>query len=318
LSLLTELRYPTTRRAKLITAGLAVLFFWLLATVSISSLLLYRILSPSRTGSSIDPTQLLGHAELVSFPAPGGGQREGWLFLGLRGAPTVVLCHGYQSDRGQILTLVSALQENRFNVFLFDFSGHGGAGGTTTLGFREAEEAASAIRVLAERNDLDTERFGLWGTDLGAYAALSAATREPRVRAVVAGSAYANPLQMLQLQIDRSGMGVLPLVQTFAALGFRVLNFGYRNEPSLVQRLRQMEDVHKLFIEARDQPSLAEITTQLYLAALEPREQAVVARAYAATLGEADKRPYEDMVTTFFLQHMSPLAQPPPRRPGSR
>ena len=53
--------------------------------------------------------------------------RDGWFFPGLRGAPTVIVCHGYRAQRADVLTLVTALQEQQFNVFLFDFTGHGQA-----------------------------------------------------------------------------------------------------------------------------------------------------------------------------------------------
>jgi len=311
-SLLTELRYPTTRRAKVITAVLAVVFFWLLATVIISALLLYRIVSPSRAGAEIDPMQLLGHPEIVSFPLPQGGEREAWFFPGLRNAPTVLLCHGYQSDRGQLLTLVTALQENRYNVLLFDFSGHGRTGGRTTLGAREAEEVRAAIEFLAARGDVDAERFGVWGANLGAYAAISAATREKRIRALVVDSVYANPLQMLQIEIDQAGLGILPLVKSVAGVGYRLINIGVGKDTPLVQRLSELEGVPKLFIGARNQPQLAELTRQLFLASPEPRKEAIAPKAYAATLSEMEKREYENLVVSFFLENLSLLRAPAP------
>lgn len=306
MSLLSELRYPTTRRAKIITAVLAVVFFWLLATLSIATLLLYRVVKPARSASDLDPSQLPGNPSVVDFTGPGGEDLDGWFFPGLRGAPTIILCHGYQSDRTEVLTLVAALQEHRFNVFLFDFSGHGRTGGTTTLGFREAEEVRSAIEVLAQRDDVDAKRFGVWGANMGGYAALSAATGEPRIRALVLDSVYANPLQLLQYQIDRSGMGVLPMVTTFAGLGYRILNFSYHSQPLLSQRVAALDQVPKLFIQARDQGQLAEITMQIFLASPEPRQQIIAQKAYAASLGEEEKRQYENAVVSFFLEHLHP------------
>src|SRR5712692_1773346 len=167
MGLLSELRYPTTQRAKLITVGLALLFFALLAETVISGFLLYRILFLAPRGDELSADILLGHPSVVSFVVPAGGTREGWLFPGMRGAPTVILCHGYQSHRTEILTLVNALQEHQFNVFLFDFSGHGKSGRFTTLGYHETQELLAAVTVVAQRDDIDPTRFGVWGTNLG-------------------------------------------------------------------------------------------------------------------------------------------------------
>ena len=47
------------------------------------------------------------------------------------------------------------------------------------------QELRAAISVVAERNDVDHSRFGLWGTNIGAYAAIAVAESDPRVRALV-------------------------------------------------------------------------------------------------------------------------------------
>ena len=41
----------------------------------------------------------------------------------------------------------------------------------------------AAIDAVANRGDVDVNRFGLWGVNLGAYVALSEATNDRRVRA---------------------------------------------------------------------------------------------------------------------------------------
>src|SRR5713226_1308041 len=125
MSILSELRYPTKWYAKLLTAAVAFVFFAILSTAAVSGFLVYRIVSPPRTKSDINTRDFPGHPNAVSFTVPRAGSREGWFFPGLRGAPTIVLCHGYQSSRGVLLTLASALQDHQYNVFLFDFAGHG-------------------------------------------------------------------------------------------------------------------------------------------------------------------------------------------------
>src|SRR2546428_3009676 len=156
----SELRYPSRWYTKLLTALLALAFFAALATTAISGFLVYRIVKPQRASTEINMASFPGRPEVLDFEVPGGiGKREGWFFPGLRGAPTILLCHGYESSRGELLTLVSALQDHQYNAFVFDFAAHGGNPGLTTLGFREADELRAAIDTLAARSDLDPQRF---------------------------------------------------------------------------------------------------------------------------------------------------------------
>src|SRR5437899_11650625 len=136
-------------------ALLALVFFAVLATTAIAGFLVYRIVKPQRTSSEISMASFPGRPETVNFRMPHLGGREGWFFPGLRGAPTIVLCHGYESSRGELLTLVSALQDQQYNVFDFDFAAHGANPGITTFDYSEAEEVRAATDVMALRNDVD-------------------------------------------------------------------------------------------------------------------------------------------------------------------
>ena len=140
----------------------------------------------------------------------GEGPRDGWFFPGLKSAPTIVLCPAYGSSRGELLTLASALQDQQYNVLVFDFSAHGSTGGRSTLGLQEVAELRAAIDAVANRGDVDANRFGLWGVNLGAYVALSEATSDHRVRAIAVESPYVHPNDMVAVQVSRAGLGSLP------------------------------------------------------------------------------------------------------------
>src|SRR6202045_4667544 len=188
MSIVDELRFPTRWYTKILMAVLALAFFAAVATSAIAGFLVYRIVKPQRSSSEINMDSFPGRPDAVKFSVPGAGQREGWFFPGLVGAPTVVLLHGYQSSRGELLTLVSALQDHQYNVFVFDFAAHGSNAGITTFGYHEADEVRAAIDILSRRNDVDPTRFGVWGYNLGAYAGLREAESDSRVRALVLDS----------------------------------------------------------------------------------------------------------------------------------
>src|SRR5215813_3288991 len=230
MSILFELRYPTKWYTKLFTAVVALAFFVGLATLAIAGFLVYRIVKPQRTSSEINMNTFPGRPDPVQFAVPGLGNREGWFFPGLRGAPTIILCHGYESSRSELLTLVSALQDHQYNVFVFDFAAHGANAGMTTFGYKEAEELRAAIDTLAARNDVDPASFGLWGYNLGAYAALREAETDKRVRALVLDSVYDLPEQMVRVGVERQGLGGFPLMIKSAEFSFQWLNHQYRGE----------------------------------------------------------------------------------------
>ena len=310
MSILNELRYPTRWYAKLVTIILALVFFAVLATAAISAVLVYWIVKPQRTSSEISMESFPGRPDEVDFAVSGARQRKGWFFPGLRGAPTVILCHGYQSSRGELLTLVSALQDHQYNVFVFDFTAHGANAGVTTFGYRESDEVRAAIDTLATRNDVDPMRFGLWGYNLGAYAALREAEKDPRVRAVALDSVYDYPKQMVKIGVEKAGVAGFPLMVKSAQTGFEWQNYGYKGDPPLSARLKALNGVPVLFIQAADDPELATISREMFMKASEPREQQIIAHGNFVNLPEDEKRTYEDRIVTFFLTRL-PLSVVP-------
>lgn len=307
--ILFELRYPTRWYMKLLTAILALAFFGMLAIGAIAGFLLYRIVKPQRTTSEINLQSFPGRPDAVQFSVAGLGTREGWFFPGLRGAPTIVLCHGYESSRGELLTLVSALQDHQYNAFVFDFAAHGGNAGVTTFGYREADEVRAAIDALAARTDVEPNSFGLWGYNLGAYAALREAEKDRRVRALVLDSVYDQPEEMVKVGVERSGLGGFPFMVRSAEFSFGWLNYGYHNDPPLSKSLNALAGVPKLFIAAIDDPELADLTRQVFSKAPEPRELAMIPHGNFVSLNDDDKRTYENRVVSFFLLRLPATGQ---------
>src|SRR5258707_7412066 len=276
MQIFSELRYPSRWYTKLLTVLLALAFFAVLATSAIAGFLVYRIVKPQRTILEISMASFPGHPEVADFQVPGLGKREGWFFPGLRGAPTIILCHGYESSRGELLTLESALQDHQYNVFIFDFAAHGANAGISTLGYREADEVRAAVDLLAARTDLDPTRFGLWGYNLGAYAALREAENDKRIRALVLDSVYDEPKQMVKVGVEGNGLGGFPFMVRAASFSFEYLNYAHRDDPPLSRKLTTLAGVPTLYIQALDDPELAETTRQMFLQAPEPREQAII------------------------------------------
>ena len=304
MALLSEFRYPTRWYSKLIVALVALSFFSFVAAAIISGFVVYNIVTPRSGNQPIDLANFPGHPEEISYSVQTLGTRNGWFFPGLKSAPTILLCPGYEEGREELLPLATALQEQGYNVALVDFGGGSSAGIGTTLGYREVQEIRAALSTLAQRTDVDQSRFGLWGTDLGSYAALSLAESDPRVRAVAVESVYDTPQQMLRILANRYGIGSLPLLPSFAEKGFDWLNYQDAGIPPLSERLPRLAGVPKLFIEAADAPELARITGRLFFESPEPKEEVMLARGKYAGMLDEEKRSYENRIASFFLSNL--------------
>jgi uncharacterized protein len=305
---LAQLRSPMRWYIKVLSAVLALLFFAVLATLAIAGFLVYRIVKPQRTSSEINLASFPGRPDAVQFTVSGGKAREGLFFPGFRGASTIILCHGYGSSKGELLTMVAALQDHQYNVFVFDFAAHGANDGVTSFGYREADEVRAAIDTVATRNDVNPASFGLWGYNLGAYAALREAEGDQRVRALVLDSAYDKPEQMVKVGVEQQGLGGFPLMARSAQFSFDQLNRTYRGELPLSnsKKIGALEGVPKLFIEAADDPELGDITRQIYLKAPEPKDEAQIGHGNFSNMSDEDKRAYENRVVSFFLLRLPP------------
>jgi pimeloyl-ACP methyl ester carboxylesterase len=308
MAVLSELRYPTTRLAKVFSGLLAIFLFVFVSIGTISGFLLYQLLKPARTPSGVDVTAMMGHPTTFSFAIPGGQDREGWFFPGLRSAPTILIAHGYLSQRSDLLTLVSALQDHQFNVFLFDFTGHGSSPGITTLGYHEAAELEAALQGLSRRDDVDPQHFGLWGVDMGGYAALEVASSDARVSAFAMDDGYDDPRSMVQIEMKRSGLTIIPLVGRFCDLGFRLMNYQFRNKLPVSKRLARTRGVPKLFIQSDDRAALANETVQIFMRAPDPKQMMRDRLSYA-DMSDDDRHNYENMIVNFFLQSIPPASR---------
>jgi len=304
---LSEFRHFLSRLAKVLSGILALLLFAFATVAAVSGYLLYQIVHPPRTTANFDLNVMMGHPTNFSFSIPGAAPRQGWLFPGLRGAPTIVVCHGYGSQRAEVLTLVTALQDHQFNVFLFDFIGHGASPGNPTLGYRETAELRAAVQALSTRDDVDPQHFGLWGVDMGGYATLEVAASDPRIAAFAVDDAYGDPRTMVKLEVQKSGLTALPFVLRLSDFGFRMLNYPYRDEPPVSTRLARTRGVPKLFVQSDDRPPLSNETLQLFIKAPDPKSTIRETQSYR-DMSDDDRKAYESQIVNFFLVNLPPTA----------
>jgi pimeloyl-ACP methyl ester carboxylesterase len=168
-----------------------------------------------------------------------GTNARGWLVRGAEGSPAVLLLHGYGADRSWLLNLGVKLNETtNMTVLLPDLRGHGENPSVpkTSFGVLEADDAAAALDYLRglktpQGHALVGEPFGVYGVEMGAYAALAAASRDKGVRAIVLDSVPDNPDGVLIAAVNkRTGLDNRAL-HLLARLGTRLYFSGrYKND----------------------------------------------------------------------------------------
>jgi hypothetical protein len=306
MNLSSEVRHPTRWYSKLIAAALALVVFTLLATGVVAAYLVYHILAPVKGSESLDLANLPGRPEDFSYEVAGLGTREGWFFAGLKSSPTIILCPGYLAGREELLPLATGLQDHGYNVLLFDFASQGPKPTYTTLGFREVRELQAAISAISARPDVNRSSFGIWGSNVGAYAAIAAAEADPRIHAFAVESVYDRPQELLAVILGRYGLTPLPWLTRLAQTGFLWFNFAYRDTPPLSSGSTRLGGAQKLFLEAADEPVLIGPTHRLYQLAPVPKEEVLLPQGNYEGMLDDQKRTYENRIISFFLLNLPP------------
>ncbi len=134
----------------------------------------------------------------VCIPTVGDRLLQGWLLLHQGERRVIVMAHGYRGCKEQMLGLSVFLWKAGFNVLLFNYRGHGHDreyGELLTLGERELEDFQAALDFVENyfhAQGIAEPIIGALGGSLGAAVALTATSRNPKIRAVWADSSFSS------------------------------------------------------------------------------------------------------------------------------
>lgn len=236
---------PRRRAAKrLVMTFLPIILIIVIAVVGVTGWIVYTITRPPRAPYLVTPQKFaigpILKANDATWSNHDGTTARGWLILGAEGAPAVILLHRYGADRSWLLNLAVKLNERtNFTVLWPDLRGHGENPPVnwTLFGTVEGDDATAAIDYL---HTLKTPQgkphvglIGIYGTELGAYAALDAAKRYPEVRALALDSAPGSPDELVRAATSKRAALNNVVLQTLCRWGIKFYSWGkYQSTPS--------------------------------------------------------------------------------------
>jgi hypothetical protein len=224
---------------RILRAFLPIILLVALVVTVVVGLVVYGVTHPPQRAYVVTPTQFSNISARglkvtdETWSNRDGSEGRGWLLRGAQGAPAVVLLHRYGTNRSWLLNLGIKLNETtNFTVLWPDSRGHGEnppvAG--TWLGDKEGQDVGAALDHLrglkTPQNRPLAGTFGLYGVEMGAYAALTAAAADPTVRTLVLDSVPAAPSDLLRSAVSNRIGFDNRVLQVLAGLGMRVYFLG--------------------------------------------------------------------------------------------
>ncbi|CAN5464023.1 hypothetical protein BH18ACI3_BH18ACI3_04340 [soil metagenome] len=201
-----------------------------------------------------------------------GTTARGWLLRGAENSPAVVLLHKYGADRSHVLNLGVKLNEaTNFTVLMPDQRGHGmnPAVKYTSFGGCESDDTSSAIEFLRGQKSplqipLVGREIGIYGLEMGSLAAISAASRDESVKAVVLDSVPKDSDDLIGFVMDKRFPFASSVTSKLAQLGaYPYFYEGCYSRVPVCDSAKMMNNRKTLLLAGLDAPDFQNSTSDL-------------------------------------------------------
>jgi pimeloyl-ACP methyl ester carboxylesterase len=248
-----------------------------LALVAVLAYIVYEITRPPRRAYLVTPqsfSQISGPILRVTdetWRNRDGTTARGWLLRGSEKAPAVVFLHRYGGDRSWLFNLGVKLNEaTNFTILWPDLRGHGldPPVNSSTFGVNEGNDVLASVDFLrtlktSSGGSLIGDHIGLYGVELGAYAALYAALHDPSIRALALDSVPLNADDLLRTAL-KEDVGVNnPLSLYLTRMALRVYFLGKFENRSACEMASSLRSQRVLLLSGEDAGPLRNSTVAL-------------------------------------------------------
>lgn len=308
---------------KLFKSLLPILGVMAVALIIALAFIVYGITRPTRRAYLVTPQSFTGISGRVlkvtdaNWQNRDGTPARGWLLKGTEGSPAVVFLHKYSGDRSGLFNLGIKLNEaTNFTILWPDMRGHGMDPpiATTSFGIYESDDVLAAFDFLRSQkgenqNQLVGETVGIYGVELGAYAAMKAASKDAGIKALVLDSVPRDADDLIDAAV-REDVGVnIDLLFTLSRTATHTYFMGkFENAPSC-ELARNFRTQRILLLAGNDAERLRESTVALQSCFPNPAnlevktDLALTGYALPSATGEQGER-YDRPVIEFFTKSL--------------
>jgi uncharacterized protein len=154
--------------------------------------------------------------EKVEFTTQDGVTLRGWFLPAAEPSTrTILYCHGWGANKGQVLEFTHGLRERGFNGLYFDFRYCGESDGELlSVGTFEAKDFDAAAAFLKKLRPRDS--LGVYGLSMGAMVSFAGVARHPEFKAAALESGFVSHYQAVRRYLTLGvGLPYFPIVPLF-------------------------------------------------------------------------------------------------------
>jgi pimeloyl-ACP methyl ester carboxylesterase len=261
---------------------------------------------PELLSDLLRPEELDIPYETVEFTTEDGVLLRAWAIRAE--APTdatIVFCHGWGDNKGDMLRRFHMLRKG-FNLFFLDTRAHGeSAGEHSSIGYLESIDFDAAMRILKERHPNWVKRLGICGLSMGASVAIHAMARHPEIRCGVLESPFRSFNEVVrQFCQNKFKLPYFP----FVWLTLAIIRWRLGTDPEPYSPVYHVESVapRPVFYISGEQDALMPLSEvrALYERNGQPKELWVVPEATHGRCQEVAGEEYDRRVRAFFEEHL--------------
>jgi pimeloyl-ACP methyl ester carboxylesterase len=281
--------------AAILLAGILALF----------GFLVYTVAHPAAIPEPVNPSYYLLPSLEIVFSSSDRPNIPGWWIPGLRGAPGIVLSPGYGMSRSDTLSLAAVLHGSGFNLLIYEQRGVGTSPRKpSTLGLYETDDLLQAIQFLKSRPESNRARLGIWGVDVGAFAALRASASVPEAQVIAVDGAFESPYDFLDLRISEDFGLNYPILKFGCRQVFGLLHLGAASALNAQLPLQALSNRVILFIEGENRRGLGLLTSALYKKIQPQKELISFKTSRIHMMSGEDLKSYDRQVANFFSVYL--------------
>lgn len=243
--------------------------------------------------------------EKVQFETRDGLTLSGWFLPAAQpSGRTVLFCHGWGANKGEVLKDTFPLRERGLNLFYFDFRSCGESEGRVlSVGTLEALDFDAAVDFIQSYRPNDS--LGVYGISMGSLVVFAGLTRHKDLKAAILENAYTAHWQALY-QYLKAKYGVIFIsIFPFILLWMRWklgVDMEARNPTRLARLLRNTPIL--VISGERDPIATPEIGQSLFNLIEGPKELWIVPGAGHTLCSQTAGPAYTDKVAQFYDKNL--------------